>query len=138
VSLIGHEGDTVHLAEYRGKALLINFWASWCTPCRGELPALAAWYRTLDTARVAFVGISVDATREAAAEFIAEFDVPYRWFHAGPGMQAVFDFFALPYTLVVDPQGRIVEEVYGFGSIAEWEHLQRTLESALPRAEAAR
>lgn len=67
---------------------------AWFTPCRWELPALAAWYRTLDTARVAFVGISVDATRAAAVEFIAEFDAPYRWFHAGPGIQAPFGFFA--------------------------------------------
>lgn len=123
------------LADHRGKALLVNFWASWCTPCRAEIPALAGYYRTLDTARVAFVGISVDGSAEAAREFIAEFDPPFPWFHAGPEMQAVFGFFALPYTLIVDPQGHVVEEFYGFGSLAEWERLQRTLESALPGAD---
>jgi len=132
VDLVGLDGDTVRLTEQRGKALLVNFWASWCAPCRGELPALAAYYRTLDTARVAFVGISVDDTREAAVEFIASFDAPYPWFHAGPPIQGVFGFIGLPYTLIVDPHGRIVTEIYGFGSVAEWERLQRTLEAHMP------
>ncbi len=94
---------------------------------------LSAWYRTLDTAVVEFVAISADADRRAAVEFIEPFGVPFPWFYAGPDIQDAFGFIGLPYTLIVDPGGRIVESLYGFGSVEEWERLQRTLEAQLPR-----
>lgn len=131
VSLVSFDGDSTSFAAYRGKALLVNFWASWCLPCREELPQLDAYYRTLDRDRVEFLAISTDETREAALSFIEPFDLPFPLFHGGSAMQESFGYVALPYTLIVDARGRVVEEVYGFGSSDTWERLTSLLEAEM-------
>jgi thiol-disulfide isomerase/thioredoxin len=135
VTLRTFEGEDASFDEWAGKPLLVNFWASWCVPCQRELPQLKAYYRTLDHDKVEFVGISADETRGAALEFIREFDLPFPQFYGGLEMQDDFGFFGLPYTLVVDARGRIVEEIYGFGNPETWEYLKRVLEDEIARME---
>ncbi len=127
-------GDTARFSDYRGKALLVNFWASWCAPCREELPKLKEYYETLDTEHGEILAISVDATRELALEFIETFDVPFPLFYGGEEMGVAVGLRALPYTLLVDRRGRIVEEIYGFGSSQTWDRLTRTFEAEIARA----
>ncbi len=131
VPLVDFGGDTTRFADHRGKALLINFWASWCLPCQDELPKLDSYYRTLDRSAVEFLAISVDEDRDAAAEFIAPFRLPFPLFYGGPGMQEHFHYIGLPFTLIVDRRGRIVEEIHGFGSQETWNHLTSTLEAEM-------
>ena len=132
------EGEPAGFGDHAGKVLLVNFWASWCAPCERELPQLKSFYGTLDRDLVEFLAISADESRGAAIEFIAPFDVPFPTFYGGPGMREHFGYDGLPYTLVVDPAGRVVEEVLGFGSLDNWEHLQRTLRAEIAKAARAR
>lgn len=134
VSLRSFEGDTVFFAAYRGKALLVNFWASWCEPCKKELPQLAAHYETLDRDRVEFVGISEDSDTTAARTFAARLRLPFPLFFGQGRMREHFRYVGLPYTLVVDYRGRIVEEIHGFGSEASWRRLTATLDREIERA----
>lgn len=138
VELTSFEGESAHFADWAGKALLVNFWASWCIPCQAELPQLDEFYRTLDHDVVEFVAISVDESREAALEFIAPFDLPFPLFYGGMDMQSHFAFFGLPYTLIVDHRGRIAEEIYGFGRPENWEHLKGRVMEEMEHAAAAR
>lgn len=128
------DGEPAGFGDYPGKVLLVNFWASWCAPCEREIPQLKRYYGTLDRDLVEFLAISADETRGAAIEFIEPFDVPFPTFFGGSGMQEHFGYYGLPYTLVVDPDGMIVEEVLGFGTLENWEHLKRTLEAEIARA----
>ncbi len=134
VALPTFNGDTARFTDYRGKALLINFWASWCAPCREEIPKLKEYYETLDSEHGEVLAISVDAAREQALEFIEPFDVPFPLFYGGEETGVAFGLRALPYTLLVDRRGRIVEEVYGFGSPRTWERLTTAFESEIERA----
>lgn len=137
VPLVAFDGDTARFAEYRGRALLVNFWASWCLPCREELPQLAELYEDLaDTDRpyVEFLAISDDDDPAAARRFIEPFRLPFPVFRGGGAMQERFGYVALPYTLIVDYRGRIVQELYGFGSPESWSRLTSALRAEIERA----
>ncbi len=70
-------GGTFSLAEQRGKVVVVNFWASWCVPCRDEAPVLESTWRKYKDRGVVFVGVDyVDTDKEALA-FIKEFDITY-------------------------------------------------------------
>jgi len=137
VPLVSFVGDTTRFAEYRGKALLVNFWASWCLPCREEIPQLKKYYATLDRDRVEFLAISVDEDRQAGLEFIEPFELEFPVFHNGPMMQQEFHYTGLPFTLIVDTRGRIVEEIRGFGSAETWSRLTEALEAEMPSSGSA-
>lgn len=128
------EGDSISLRDYRGRALLINVWASWCIPCREELPRLAELYRSVDRSRVEFLAISDDGDEEAARRFAAAFDLPFPLLLGNGRMQEVLGFEGLPYTIIADYRGRVAEEFLGFGSEASWRRLTGTLATEIERA----
>ena len=106
------QGRAVRLADYRGRAVLLNFWASWCVPCRKEFPLLKAVNGT-----VAVLGVVFQDTTEAAAAFMG--DQGATW----PGLQdpggRIADAFdvgfrpGLPVTVLIDRRGRLAERHVG-------------------------
>ncbi|MFQ5679625.1 MAG: redoxin domain-containing protein [Gemmatimonadota bacterium] len=133
-ALVSFDGDTTTFAEYRGKALLVNLWASWCAPCRAELPQLKAYYATLDHRYVEFLGISEDTNEADARSFAEELKLPFPLFLGGGRMRDHFRYLGLPYTVIADYRGRIVAEFMGFGSQETWRQLTGTLEEEIARA----
>ncbi|MGI4985665.1 MAG: TlpA family protein disulfide reductase [Janthinobacterium lividum] len=99
------------LAGYRGKTLVVNFWASWCGPCVREMPALSALSRQYAARGVRFVGIGVDSDANIAA-FLKKVAVDYPVHVAGAGGAALAREMGdtvggLPYTVLIDATGRI-------------------------------
>lgn len=95
------------LVQQSDVPMVINFWASWCVPCRSEAPLLAAAHRANDDIR--FVGIASDDTAPEAAAFIAEFDLGFVNYLDRPG--AVYESLGglgLPMTVFVAPGGEIL------------------------------
>lgn len=130
-------GDSVSLDEYRGRALLVNLWASWCEPCKRELPALKEYYESLspeDRRRVEFLAISEDRNPVAARRFAEPMELPFPLFLGHGKMRESFRYLGLPYTLIVDYRGRVVEEIHGFGSEEGWRRLTSSLEREMERA----
>ncbi|MBI4236207.1 MAG: TlpA family protein disulfide reductase [Chloroflexi bacterium] len=70
------DGGEVRLQEFRGRPVVVNFWASWCAPCRVEMPHLTEAYRRHREEGVVFIGINIQDTRQNAEEFLRDFDVP--------------------------------------------------------------
>jgi len=109
------DGDTVSLAELRGKVVLVNFWATWCPPCRVEMP----WFEELHRDRAAdglvIVGASTDVgTPDVVRRFLAERAITYPIGQASPSLQRAFGGVrGLPTSFLIDRSGRIRHTVTG-------------------------
>lgn len=118
------DGRTVKLSDFRGDAVLLNFWATWCAPCRIEMPWLVEFYKQYQSQGLEIVGVSMDDTGQetAVAEFIKERNVNYPILR---GNNEVADLYGglrfLPQTLFIDREGNIVKTMYGIKSKDEFE-----------------
>ena len=119
----------VVLADLRGTPVLVNFWATWCVPCRKEMPLLAAADARLEGA-VAIVGVDVKDNREAATKFLAARNVNYpSAYDPDEALSDPYGLVGLPVTVLVGRDGRVIERVTG-------EVTRSRLDGLLARAQA--
>ncbi len=117
-------GERLNLSSYRGRVVVINFWGSWCVPCREEAPALAVAAQQFSPAGVAFLGVDVRDTTASAEAFARSFGIGYPSV-SDSGSQITLDFTAVvpiagtPTTLVIDRTGHIAGAVFGPATYAE-------------------
>ena len=108
------DGSPVKLTDYRGKAVVLNFWASWCIPCREEAPLLEAAWRALKDRNVVFLGVNIQDSQEAATGFIREFGLSFPNGRDAAGKIAIdYGVYGIPETFFIDRQGRITGKVIG-------------------------
>lgn len=107
-------GGSLSLANYRGKVVVVNLWASWCGPCRREQPQLEGVWREYRDRGVQFLGLNVRDQQAAARAFQNEFDVSYPSFFDDSSRLA-FELRAqvLPTTYVIDHEGRVAFRLTG-------------------------
>jgi thiol-disulfide isomerase/thioredoxin len=116
-------GGKLSLATYRGHVVVLNFWGSWCPPCRAEAPSLAALARRFQPAGVHFVGVDIRDNTAAAEAFMHDFGITYPSF-SDPGDVIALAFRSTvppagtPTTLVIGRGGRIIARVVGEASQA--------------------
>ena len=104
---------TVSLGDLAGKPIVLNFWASWCEPCKEEAPLLAAAARSYSP-RVRFVGMDVHDARSDARRFVAEHDLRYLHLRDESGDVArAYELTGQPETFFINGRGAIVEHVRG-------------------------
>jgi cytochrome c biogenesis protein CcmG/thiol:disulfide interchange protein DsbE len=117
----------VTLAELRGHPALVNFWASWCDPCRKEAPELERLYRSMPGGD-RLVGVDYTDQEDGARSFIRSYGWTFPILADPDGVYgARYDFSGLPTTVVLDPRGRIVETLRGPQTAADF---RRALEGA--------
>ena len=124
------DGETISLADQRGKAVLVNFWATWCGPCREEVPylvQLAARYPD----HLTVIGVSEDAGGTGVVEaFASQYGVNYPLVMSTPEIKRAFPgVFALPTSFIVDTEGQIVQTHVGLVSPVLLEQEARYLTS---------
>jgi cytochrome c biogenesis protein CcmG, thiol:disulfide interchange protein DsbE len=111
----------VDLAELRGTPLVLNFWASWCIPCKEEAPFLAAAAQA-HRREVAFLGVDIQDFERDAREFLDELEVPYSSVRDGTSNTPdAYGLTGVPETYYLDAEGRIVEHATGAVSRRELE-----------------
>ncbi len=101
-------GDSVALADYRGRVVLLNVWATWCHPCRDEIPELRALHAKYQPRGLELVGVSVDAdgNDDAIRAFMREFEMTYPvWRDPGETVSSRFLMVGVPATFLIDRQG---------------------------------
>jgi thiol-disulfide isomerase/thioredoxin len=108
-------GRTVHLSVYRGKVVLVNFWATWCPPCRAEVPDLVRWQREYKGRGLQVVGVTYPPTdlREVR-RFVRHFRLNYPVLLGARETKTLFiEGETLPLTIVLDREGNIRERIEG-------------------------
>ena len=96
------------LASFRGQVVVVNFWASWCDPCRAESPLLQRWQQRLRRRRATVLGVDVLDVSSDAQAFVRKFKLTYPQVRDGDGSQLKrFDVVGYPETVEVDRRGRI-------------------------------
>ncbi len=108
------DGSTLRLDDLRGKVVFLNFWASWCPPCRTEAPVLEEAWRRFKDSNVIFLGINTQDKEEAAREFLEEFSITYSN-GRDPGGKIGIDYgiWGLPESFFIDGAGRITYKHVG-------------------------
>ena len=121
IELVGEDlqGEELSLAAFRGQAVVVVVWGSWCGPCRAEAPDLVAAAEELAADDVAFLGInSRDLNQAAARAFVRRFDVPYPSIYDQGGrtllaFRGTLTANSIPSTVIIDEQGRVAARVLG-------------------------
>jgi cytochrome c biogenesis protein CcmG, thiol:disulfide interchange protein DsbE len=116
---LGVPGHTVSLSQYTGRPVIVNFFASWCVPCKHETPLIASFYRHMD-GRVAIIGIDADDHAAKALSFMHAAGVRYPvGFDPTPGVTDSYGVIAIPQTFFLNAEHRIVKRVFGAVTLKE-------------------
>jgi cytochrome c biogenesis protein CcmG, thiol:disulfide interchange protein DsbE len=120
LAVLGHPGQHISLAQYAGRPLIINFFASWCPPCQRETPLMASFYRT-EHGRVTILGVDVNDSSSAGLAFVHKTDVGYPVVADPEPMSTTLAYgvVALPQTFFLNAQHRIVKRVIDAVTLAE-------------------
>ena len=102
------EGSNLRLEEYRGQVVLINFWASWCGPCRQEMPLLDRLHHRYEDTGFAVLGVNVEGEIEPAQDIVNKTNVTFPiLIDDGQKVSEMYDLQAMPSTVVVDRDGLV-------------------------------
>ena len=129
--LEARDGKKVRLEEFRGRVVLLNFWATWCPPCREELPLLESLLRTYDDSVFVIVGINVDGEPGRLDRFLRRTSIDSLLILRDPKALAIgrYDPETMPATYIIDREGTVRYEHMGFSPdiVSEYDDTIRAL-----------
>lgn len=129
-------GSPIKLSDYGGKVLLLNLWATWCGPCRLEIPELVKLYNEYRSKGLEVVGLSTEdpeASAESVRSFVQTFNMEYRvgWVNPQVGVTLVQGRDAIPQSFIISRDGRILRRFVGFSAASTPPQLRQAIEDAL-------
>jgi peroxiredoxin len=129
-------GAPIKLADYSGKVVVVNLWATWCGPCRSEIPELVKLYREFRPKGLEVVGLSTEnpeASAEGVRQFVSDFSMNYRvgWATSEVAVTLMNNRNAIPQSFVISRDGRVLTRFVGFNAMETPTKLRKAVEEAL-------
>jgi cytochrome c-type biogenesis protein len=115
------DGGAMKLTELRGRVVLLNFWATWCIPCRSEIPSLSGMQKDFESRGLSVVGVSYDDTADLIQEFQKDIPQGYQIVLGGREVGSQLPASPLPTTYIIDRQGRVRDKMIGERTRAAFE-----------------
>ncbi|MCM8812178.1 MAG: TlpA family protein disulfide reductase [Candidatus Omnitrophica bacterium] len=126
--LTGLNGEAIELGSFRGKVVLLDFWATWCPPCRAEIPHFNELYSAYKGQGFELIGLSVGEDPEVVRSFVAANDMRYPVAISNEKVeQAYGGIRGIPTTFLIDKKGRIAQKYVGYHEKAVFEGAIRKL-----------
>lgn len=107
------DGNPVNLQSFKGKKVFVNLWASWCPPCKREMPSIEKLYRSVDTSKVAFVMLSLDDQFEKAKNYVSTAKLQLPIYYPVENLPALFNIQGIPTTFIFNEAGALIKRVDG-------------------------
>ena len=129
-ALKSHSGENLRLSEFRGEVVMINFWASWCGPCRQEMPLLDELYTQYQPLGFTILGVNVEEDTTKAKQMLRESPVNFPiLFDNKSEVSRLYDVVAMPSTVLVDRDGNVrhLHQGYKPGYEESYQHQVRAL-----------
>ena len=108
-------GENLRLSEYRGDVVMVNFWATWCGPCRQEMPLLDELYSRYERVGFSLLGVNIDDDSRKAMNMVSELGVSFPvLFDARKEVSKLYEVNAMPVTVLIDREGTIRYVHHGY------------------------
>lgn len=129
------DGGTIRLADYAGKIIVLDLWATWCPPCRYEIPHLVALGNEYRARGVEVIGLTVDEndTEQKLRAFASQYGINYKigWADADFAYSFMGDYSSIPQTFIITRDGRLLKKFVGFDPQRGPQKLRGAIEQAL-------
>ena len=111
--LINEKGEKLDLRSFAGKKVFVNIWASWCPPCRREMPSIQSLYNKVDASKTAFVMLTVDEEAGAAENFVRSNSITAPIYHPAEQLPSLLAVESIPATFIFDEKGKLIRRIDG-------------------------
>ncbi len=130
------EGKPVHLSQLKGKVVVVNFWATWCDPCREEIPDFVELYKEYRGRGLEIVGVSMDTGKEERVRaFAMKFGIEYPIVVANIQVARQWLVQGIPRTFIIDREGKVAQKI---GGVTDKRSLEAAIQPLLGTAQTAR
>ncbi len=106
-------GNVVTMQNLKGKKLFVNLWASWCPPCKREMPSIEKLYKSADTSKASFVLLSLDDDFDKAKKYITSAKLQLPVYYPAENLPSIFNVQSIPTTFLFDENGKLLKRIEG-------------------------
>lgn len=107
------DGNAVNLQSLKGKKVFVNLWASWCPPCRAEMPSIQSLQQTVNKDKAVFVMLSLDESFDKAKQYINSSKIKLPFYYPAGNLPSLFNVPGIPATFIFDEQGKLIRKIEG-------------------------
>ncbi|HEY8661886.1 MAG TPA: TlpA disulfide reductase family protein [Hanamia sp.] len=107
--VMGMDGNSMNLADLKGKKVFVNLWATWCPPCKKEIPSIESLYSKVDKQKTVFVMLSLDDNFDVAKQYVTNNKIQVPVYYPTEKLPAIFNTDGIPVTFIFNEKGELIK-----------------------------